>query len=618
MKMKLRTKILSGFGLILVLMAVVALMGNRGMTDQGDSYNYVLEKRIPITTAIMNLDAHIKEEVIQVRGFMLYKNEDSVDKLKNIKDDIKELQQSMEDLFTTPKGKELFGKIKEAENEYYTNAEKIIEFYRVGNEAAAQTYINQAVEALDRFGEASDQLIQLNDSLIVENVKAAQDASKQAKGIAMVVALGAAVIGISIGAYFGRLISNPVVALTDVAKRVADGDLTTEVVVSKTGDEIEVLSNSFKVMVNNLKNILTHINEVSHQVTATSEQMASNANQASSATTQVAVATEGVAKGNNEQTMSIAQSVEATRQLVTAIEQIARGAQEQSQNVIVTAEVVGQMAKAVEEVANSAQSMSATASLTTDKAQRGSEAVNKTVEGMEQIKTSVFEAAQKISELGEHSNQIGEIIEVIDDIAAQTNLLALNAAIEAARAGEHGKGFAVVADEVRKLAERSSTATKEIAELVRNIQQGTAKAVEAMNVGTEEVTKGATLAIGAGAALKDILVMVDQSVQQIQGISAASEQMAASSTEATRAIDSVAAITEENAAATEQMNANSDNVMNILMGISAISQENASAAEEVSASTEELNASVEEIAASAKHLEDMAIGLQAVIKKFKI
>ncbi|WP_242653761.1 methyl-accepting chemotaxis protein [Thermincola potens] len=120
-------------------------------------------------------------------------------------------------------------------------------------------------------------------------------------------------------------------------------------------------------------------------------------------------------------------------------------------------------------------------------ATNGGQAVERTVKGMLQVKDAVFETARKINELGEQSQKIGEIIQVIDDIAEQTNLLALNAAIEAARAGEHGKGFAVVADEVRKLAERSSKATKEIADLITNIQKGTKVAVESMQVGTREV-----------------------------------------------------------------------------------------------------------------------------------
>lgn len=138
---------------------------------------------------------------------------------------------------------------------------------------------------------------------------------------------------------------------------------------------------------------------------------------------------------------------------------------------------------------------------------------------MERIKTTVTESGERIKQLGEQSKAIGEIIQVIDDIAEQTNLLALNAAIEAARAGEHGKGFAVVADEVRKLAERSGKATKEIANLIISIQKGTDNAVSAMEKGISEVENGSRFAHDAGQALKEILVTVERANQQVQIIS---------------------------------------------------------------------------------------------------
>ncbi|MHB8984176.1 MAG: methyl-accepting chemotaxis protein [Carboxydocellales bacterium] len=167
-----------------------------------------------------------------------------------------------------------------------------------------------------------------------------------------------------------------------------------------------------------------------------------------------------------------------------------------------------------------------------------------------------MKSAKKITELGKQSQQIGEIIQVIDDIAEQTNLLALNAAIEAARAGEHGKGFAVVADEVRKLAERSGKATKEIATLITSIQKGTEVAVKSMD------------------GLKRLMM--------------------------------------------EEMAAGSGLVNSSIVSIAAIAEESAAAAEEVSASTEEMNATTEEIAASARHMSDLARELHKLVAKFKV
>lgn len=250
--------------------------------------------------------------------------------------------------------------------------------------------------------------------------------------------------------------------------------------------------------------------------------------------------------------------------------------------------------------------------------QVGAGAVDKTVLGMRSIQKTVSVSAGKVRELGQYSEQIGTIVEAIDDIAGQTNLLALNAAIEAARAGEHGKGFAVVADEVRKLAERSGKATKEIASLIGTVQSGTVEAVRAMEAGAREVEGGVALAEDAGKALESILKAVELTRAQVEEIAAAAQEMSSASGEVVKSMDEVASIVEENTAATEEMAAGSSQVSKAVEQIAAISEENSAAAEEVSAATEEMNAQVEEVVASSKELAQMAEELQAVVAQFKL
>ncbi len=227
-------------------------------------------------------------------------------------------------------------------------------------------------------------------------------------------------------------------------------------------------------------------------------------------------------------------------------------------------------------------------------------------------------ASKSVTDLGEQSNEIGKIVATIDDIAAQTNLLALNAAIEAARAGEQGRGFAVVADEVRKLAERSSGATKEIADLIEGIQKGVGEAVNAMEDGNKEVDDGYKLATDAGESLADILKTVQEVRAQVGKISAAAEGLNTLSTEMVKVTDGVSSVVQENTAAAEEMSASSDQVSKSIESVAGVSEENSAATQQVSASAEEMSAQVEEVVANAQSLAQMSDELKKSVSAFKM
>jgi methyl-accepting chemotaxis protein len=237
---------------------------------------------------------------------------------------------------------------------------------------------------------------------------------------------------------------------------------------------------------------------------------------------------------------------------------------------------------------------------------------------MGRIKDAVDASAAKVTELGAKSGQIGAIVETIDDIAEQTNLLALNAAIEAARAGEQGKGFAVVADEVRKLAERSSRATKEIAELIAEVQRETGAAVAAMALGSAEVATGTGLADQAGASLEAIATSVAATKAAVGRIGVAVGAMSDASSGVVSATDAIEVIAAQTNDAASRMTATAGSVSQAVESIAAVSEENSAAAEEVSAATEELSAQVEEVVASAASLADMATQLDALVSRFKL
>ena len=250
-----------------------------------------------------------------------------------------------------------------------------------------------------------------------------------------------------------------------------------------------------------------------------------------------------------------------TESLAAAGEEISVTARQQAEGAALQRDQTTQVATAMQEMASTVQQVSgncssaATASQkAAETARKGGKVVEETLSRMRAIAQSVGESAEKVQELGKQSEEIGKIISVIDDIADQTNLLALNAAIEAARAGEQGRGFAVVADEVRKLAERTSRATKEISEMIHSIQAETKNAVTAMQAGTKQVEQGVELTTQAGSSLRDIIAMSQQVGEMITQIATAATEQSTASEDINGNIEKITRIAASSAASAEQTN----------------------------------------------------------------
>lgn len=261
----------------------------------------------------------------------------------------------------------------------------------------------------------------------------------------------------------------------------------------------------------------------------------------------------------------------ASTQISSSSEELAAGAHEQSSQSGEVATAVEQMTSTILETAKNADDASYAAKNAGTVAIDGGKVVNETIEGMIKIASVVQKSAVTVQELGKSSDQIGEIVQVIDDIADQTNLLALNAAIEAARAGEQGRGFAVVADEVRKLAERTTKATKEIAQMIKQIQKDTYNAVESMQQGTVEVEKGKQLADKAGESLKEIIREASQVGNIISQVAAASQEQSSAAEQISKNIEAISSVTQQSAAgvqqiahAAEDLNRLTDNLQNLV------------------------------------------------------
>ncbi|MDR3576862.1 MAG: methyl-accepting chemotaxis protein [Anaerolineaceae bacterium] len=403
------------------------------------------------------------------------------------------------------------------------------------------------------------------------------------------------------------------VEMVAAAQRIARGDLTIEVEPRSSEDELGM---AFKDMVEKLRQMVERIANSANELGDASLQLTNSADQAGQATSQIATTIQQIAKGTGEQAAGVGHVASSIEQMNQAIGQIAQGSKEQSTAVQASAKLIGQISSAVENVTSNAKTGVMESERTAKVAQDGVAKVNATVAGMEVIREKVGLSASKVQEMGKRSDQISQIVETIDDIASQTNLLALNAAIEAARAGEQGKGFAVVADEVRKLAERASAATKEISGIISNIQSTVKEAVVAMEVGSKEVDNGVLRAKESGESLTEILSAAKSVNLQIQTIVGSAKQMNDLSKELVTSSEKVNQITDENTAIANRMEHGANEVVASIESIASVSEENSAAVEEVSASTEEMNAQVEEVSASAQSLTDMAKTLSEVVSEF--
>lgn len=618
MKISVGKKLLSGFMSVAILLLVVAYFGISTINTMEENYAEVIKVNLPVSVYAWEIKSEMLEKVAALRGYMVYKDPKYIKIYEDVEQDQMKDFAEVAKLLKTEKSKQFLDRLKDLDTKYDDIAKDIFDSIKAGNMAQAMSHAAEGRQVVTDFKATSADWETWVDKVNEGIIEKTEAGVRRDKNFTYAISIAALALGVSLGIFLSRAISVPVNALVLAAGEVSKGNLTVNVPEVKSRDEIKDLAGAFKVMVTNLRDLLHGINTASQTVAATSEELSSNAGEATKATQQVAQAIEQVAKGSTEQTKTITDTGKVVEQVAQAIEQIASGAQEQSKNVINTTAMVTEMAEKINAMTEGMDAVKEVSEQNGIVAANGGKSVEKTVKGMLQVKDAVFETARRIHELGEQSQRIGEIIQVIDDIAEQTNLLALNAAIEAARAGEHGKGFAVVADEVRKLAERSGKATKEIADLINDIQRGTKVAVESMQVGTKEVETGVNLAQEAGQSLNEIVDGVKTAGENVHKIMGLINEILSSSKEVSNAVNNVAAITEENTAATEEMSASAEEVNASMQNIASISEESAAASEEVSASCEELTASVEEISASGEQLAQMAQELQGLVARFTV
>ncbi|PKO17715.1 MAG: hypothetical protein CVU39_04330 [Chloroflexi bacterium HGW-Chloroflexi-10] len=474
--------------------------------------------------------------------------------------------------------------------------------------------------------------------------------------IMVIAGLIVAVIGGIINGIFANAIANPLKEIAHAAAKISQGKINTQINYQRE-DEIGILAKAFRSMINylqelanastemakgnlsvdvkplsgedvlgtafaemslSLRSVVSQVTRQASELDQSARQLALAATQASLATEQIAVTIQEVARSTSSQAESLTRATASIDQTTRAIEGVAGGAQEQASAVGKASTITADITQTIQQVTKNTDSVTENADNAAKAAQNGAKTVQETITSIESIREKVGISAAKVQDLGQRSEEIGIIVSTIEDIASQTNLLALNAAIEAARAGEQGKGFAVVADEVRKLAERSASATREIAGIIHTVQSTVEETALAMKTSAEEIQRGVNSAASAGLALEEILRAAQTVQVQADQAARAAARMNQASGELVDSMDRVSAVVEENTASTEEMAASSGEVTEIVELIASISQENSAAVEEVSASTEEMSAQVNEVGQSARRLEENARVLRAVVEKFHL
>lgn len=428
-------------------------------------------------------------------------------------------------------GRDLFNEALRSYENFSRNADEI---------ARLQTEMDQAKQKrVEYFQQMYDEAVKMAQVTSDDTTKMVQEADASLSNslkIILILLVAVMIIGVIVAIIITRMIVRPLATTQLFAEAVAGGDLDKMLEVH-TSDETGKLADALRTMVSALKANIAEAHQKSEQARKATEEATEAMARAEEAARKAETAKrDGMLAAANQLEGMVEIISSASTELSAQIEQSDRGASESAQRLQEAATAMNQMNATVQEVARNAGSASTASSDTKQKAEAGEHVVQQVVQSIGEVQQVSLQLKDDMAQLNERAQDINRIMGVISDIADQTNLLALNAAIEAARAGEAGRGFAVVADEVRKLAEKTMTSTLDVSNAIRAIQESTDKSMSAVDNAVQRISEATDLANQSGAALEEIVATVEATSDQVQAIAAASEEQSAASEEINRSI----------------------------------------------------------------------------------
>ncbi len=523
----------AAFSVIIVLMLVVGLFAISRMNTLEKDIDELIQDRYPKVIMLQKVKDNLSVIARSIRNMMLVDTPKEAAKeakrVTDARDAIGKIFAELDKTINSVQGKAQLKEVTDARSVYVQAYMNVIKLIEAGEKEKARNELLTTVrKSQTNYFELLDKLIDFQSKQVEKLGADVDQYTTVSKKIIIVLVLLSAALAAVMAVLIVRSITKPVSVLVEANKKLANGDLTVAII-SSSRDEIGQLADSSRIMVESLRDLISRVAETSGQIASASNQLRSTAEQIATAAEEVASQTSTVA---------------------TASEEMAATSGDIAQNCSMAAETSRQ---------------------SSDSATHGGSVVQETIAGMVKIAERVKNSALTVENLGARSEQIGQIIGTIEDIADQTNLLALNAAIEAARAGEQGRGFAVVADEVRALAERTSRATREIGEMIKGIQSETKAAVRVMEEGVVEVEKGAMSSQQSGKALSMILQQISEVTMQINQIATAAEEQTATTSEITMNVQQVTEVVHqtargasETAAAAAQLNGNAEELQRLV------------------------------------------------------